>query len=262
MKIFSYHFCVRFILALSILPFLLGLTIVGRSLISWNIEDILSSLLFGILGALPLIPAYFLYRGREWARRFFIIATGIGLIAGLLSFLRGIREHFFFIDFPGHVLSIIYNIAHINLFPRFEYDPTYAAIVSASVVAINLLVLACLINWEAMRYSANNAGKSVSHSKHMRLARLGAYVIDHLFGAFALIISLMFMGREAFNTGTFFTRISIAIVVVFTVEIIFIIRRSQTLGKYLMNLQVVDAKTGARIGALRYVFLQIGRAHV
>ncbi len=256
MKIFSYAFRIRFVAALSILPFLLGLVIVGRSLISWNMEDVVVSLMFGILGALPLIPAHFLYRGKAWARIFFIIAALLGAIMGLLSFIDGMRERFFIIDFPGHILSIMYNVANINLFPRLGGNSAYEVIISASIIAINMLVIACLINWKSMRSRFDGTYQPAAHIKHMRLARLGAYIIDHLFGGLVLILSLMFMGREAFGTGTFFIRISIAIIVICGVEIIFIICRSQTIGKYFMNLRVVDANTGARISAIRYIFLR------
>lgn len=262
MKLSFYSLCVRFVVALCALLLLIALAIVVRGFISWDWDSgtliIVRSLTFICIGALPLIPAYFLYRGKAWARWFFSIAALFGVIAALLPFVGAVRNTFFFLNFPAVVLSIVRGVAGVSLFRALEYDQTYIAIVNASVLAINAFIVGGLVDWKAVRARAG-ATQSMTHAaphdKHARWARLSAYMIDHLLMAFAILVGFSFVGRSA-EFDTFLIRVSIAIALVLIVQIVLIARRSQTVGKYLMDLQVVDVRTGARISAPRYILIR------
>lgn len=261
MNILSYPFRVRFVVALCALPLLVLLVTAVRSLIDWNLPELVASLIFG---ALIFVLTYFLYRGKAWARWFFIIVASFGVVTALLPLVTSSRGGFATGGFPDLVLSVIYHVVGIDLFRRFQhgyvyYSYTFATIVNASALVIGMFVVGCLVDWKAMqsrmKARADSAHRSAAHDKHTRLARLGAHVIDRLLMVFVVVIGVAFMGRSA-GFDVFLMRILIPVAIVLIVQVVMIVRRSQTVGKYLMDLQVVDVRTGARISAPRYILIR------
>mgnify|MGYP001564989955 CR=1 FL=1 len=210
-----------------------------------------------------LIIGFFLWRRYSGARTVIVILKGLAIAAGV----------YFLVPVFGYLLSSDLNFVNVKgqLIYLIGRDHGFSLGILILTV-INMAIMTYFLRQEMSQIFNRDLAehkKSYSKFKEFPLAsredRLNAAVIDKCFPIAVNLLPLLalYLSRINGDTGLFFMMSGIAsltnlfvLLPLGIISLILIYFRSQTIGKWMFNLQVVDNNSGKKVGFWRYVFLR------
>jgi uncharacterized RDD family membrane protein YckC len=242
---------IKIIIALLTIPLVLAILIVVNSYSLMAISNLI--LMFLPLPFLGL--AYALYKRKNWARILLIVLSLIAMLIFVIEPLMQLfKESYSSFPFVSDLfLAIAFNAFDVNLF-NFEGDLWFILLLNIGLFVASFSVASYL---STTTIRIKNIDKKIveiwEKGPSMRIRRLFAVLTDRLLIALVVIRSFYLSHGEI---DRFIMTTGIMLSILFLTQILMIIIKSQTLGKYIFKIKVINAKTNKKVHPLRYIFMR------